>query len=57
MQSRDQTVKNTTLKKITKIIKYIYEVCFKNRIFFLQGNSYKIKIKGVLEDLKLKKIK
>ena len=42
IQSRDQTLKNTILKKqnkMTKIIKNIYEVCFKNRATFLQGNS------------------
>ena len=43
IQSRDQTLKNTVLKKnkIAKVIKniYVYEMCFKNRVLFLQGNS------------------
>ena len=42
IQSRGQTLKNTILEKqnkITKIIKYIYEIRFKNRVFFLQGNN------------------
>ena len=42
IQSRGWILKNTVLKKknkVTKIIKYIYEVCFKNRVFFLQGNG------------------
>ena len=39
IQTRDQTLKNTILKKITKVIKNIYKVCFKNRVFFLQGNN------------------
>ena len=42
IQNRGQTLKNTVLKKqnkITKIIKNIYEICFKNRAFFGQGNS------------------
>ena len=37
IQSRGQTLKNTILEKqnkVTKIMKYIYEVCFKNRVFF-----------------------
>ena len=37
IQSRGQTLKNTILKKqnkATKIIKNIYEVCFKNRVCF-----------------------
>ena len=37
IQGRGQTLKNTILKKqnkMTKIIKYIYEYCFKNRVFF-----------------------
>ena len=34
IQSRGQTLKNTKFKKkITKVIKNIYEVCFKNRVF------------------------
>ena len=37
IQSRGQTLKNTVLKKITKIIKNIYEICFKVASF-LQGN-------------------
>ena len=48
-------------KKVRKIIKYIYMLAFKNRVslFFLQSNivGYKMKIKGVIEDLKIKKIK
>ena len=42
IQNIGQTLKNTVLKKqnkITKIIKNIYEICFKNRAFFGQGNS------------------
>ena len=31
--------KKTKQNKITKIIKNIYEICFKNRAFFGQGNS------------------
>ena len=60
IQSRGQTLKNTILKKqnkVTKIIKYIYEICFKNRVFF--GKiivGYNMKIKGVIEDLKIKYI-
>ena len=54
--SRGQTLKNTILKKkITKIIKNIYEICFKNRVFF--GQVIKMKIKGVIEELKFKKCK
>ena len=34
IQSRGYTPKNTILKKITKIIKNVYEICFKNRFFF-----------------------
>ena len=36
IQSGGYTLKNTILKKIAKIIKkkYIYEICFKNRVFF-----------------------
>ena len=36
IQSRVQTLKNTILKKqkITKIVKYIYEICFKIGSFF-----------------------
>ena len=42
IQSRGQTLKNTILKKVTKIIKYMYKVCFNNSFFFiLQGNGYK----------------
>ena len=40
--SRGQTLKYTILKKqnkVTKIIQYLYEACFKNRVFFLQGNT------------------
>ena len=44
VQSRGQTLKNTILKKqnkIAKIIKYIYEICFKNKVFFfVQGNRF-----------------
>ena len=42
--------------KVTKIIKYIYEVCFKNRVFFFakEQQVIKMKIKGVIEDLKIK---
>ena len=32
--SRGQTLKNTILKKNTKIIKYIYEIFFKTGSFF-----------------------
>ena len=42
IQSKGQTLKNTILKnqsKITKNIKKcIYEICFKNKVFW-QGNS------------------
>ena len=37
---------------------YIYEVCFKNRVFFFFCKvivGYKMKIKGVVEDLKIRK--
>ena len=34
IQSRGQTLKNTILKKIRKIIKNTYEICFKNRVVF-----------------------
>ena len=40
IQNRDQTLKNTILKKqkkIAKIIKkYVYEICFKNKVFFFK---------------------
>ena len=39
IQNRSQTLKNTILKKqnqITKIIKNVYEICFKNRVFFYE---------------------
>ena len=44
IQSRGQTLKNIILKdkkrKLQKLyIKNIYEICFKNRAFFGQGNS------------------
>ena len=44
IQSRGQTLKNTILKKqnkVRKIIKYVYEVCFKNRVFFYKVIDYK----------------
>ena len=40
IQSRGQTLKNTILKKVTKIIKNMYEACFK-KWYFLQDNGYK----------------
>ena len=50
IQSRGQTLKNKILEKqnkITEVIKniYIYEICFKNRVFFLEGNSRFLKLK------------
>ena len=42
IQSRGQTLKNTILKKKPKpqkLDKKKYEICFKNRVFFFQGNS------------------
>ena len=33
----------------------MYEVCFKNRVFFGKAIVIKMKIKGVTEDLKIKK--
>ena len=43
--------------KVTKIIKNIYmKFAFKNRVFFCKVIvGYKMKIKGVVEDLKFKK--
>ena len=39
------------------MIKYIYEVCFKNRIFFCKVIvGYKNENKGVIEDLKFETI-
>ena len=50
--SKGQSLPNTVLKKkkktkSQKMIKYMYEVCFKNRVFFWKGNSrlYKLKLK------------
>ena len=46
IQSRGQTLKNTILKTKTKNLRNIYEVLFKNRVFFLEGYSeMKMKIK------------
>ena len=42
IQSRGYTLKNTILEKQNKTTnykKYKYEICFKNRVFFWQGNS------------------
>ena len=46
-------------KKVTKIIIYILmKFAFKKGLFFfLQSNSYKMKIKCVIEELKIFKIK
>ena len=44
IQSGGYTLKNTILKKIAKIIKkkiYIYEICFKNRVFFCKVIGFK----------------
>ena len=46
IQSRSQTLKNTILKKKKtnpnhKIIKNIYEICFKNLVFFKVIVAYK----------------
>ena len=60
LDSQKYNIKKSKQNKITKVIKNVYEVCFQNRVFFLQGNKQqfiKMKIKGVIEDLKLKKIK
>ena len=47
-------IKNLKVKKIKKI----YEICFKNRVFFCKVIvGYKMKIKGVIKNLKMKKIK
>ena len=58
IQSSGQTHKNTTLKTQNKIANVIkkYEICFKNGIFFCKLIvDYKIKIKGVIKNLKIKK--
>ena len=55
IQNRGQTPKNTILKKqnkITKIIKYIYDICFKNKVFFCKVIvGFIIKNKGVIKNL------
>ena len=59
IQSRGYTLKNTILKKlskITKFIKNIYEIFFKNRVFFATTQQViKMKTKGVIKNLKIKK--
>ena len=59
IQSRGWILKNTILKgkKVTKNIIDIYEVGFKNSIFFCKVMVIKVKIKGAIEDLKIKNIK
>ena len=62
--SRDWIFKNKILKKrrrrrrkksqeLLKINKYIYEVCFKNRVFFWKVIVGYKNEKGVIEDLKI----
>ena len=62
--SRGWIFKNTILKKRKKSQKllkniYIYEVCLKKQVLFFAKEQYviKMKIKGVIEDLKIKIIK
>ena len=67
IQSRCWIFKNTILKKeeeeekaksqeLLYIFIYICEVCFKNSLFFeKQQQIIKMKIKGVIEDLKILK--
>ena len=53
-------MKNTILEnenKIIKIIFKIYEICFKNRVFFWKVIvGYKMKIKRVIKALKIEKM-
>ena len=53
-------MKNTILEnenKIIKIIFKIYEICFKNRVFFWKVIvGYKMKIKRVITALKIEKM-
>ena len=63
IQCRGQTFKNTILKRKKKQSHknyeiYVYEVCFKNRVLFYKVIvGYKMELKGVIEGLKIKKIK
>ena len=52
MKEKKQSHKNYKTKKNI----YIYEVCFKNRVFCKVIVCYKNE-KGVIEDLKIKKFK
>ena len=61
MDFQKYNIKEKTKKKRKKqshkndFKKYIYEVCFKNRVFFCKVMVViKMKIKGVIDDLKLK---
>ena len=57
---RGQTLKNTILKKTKqnrKSYKKVYEICFKSRVFYFARYQQvlKMKIKGVIKNLKIKK--
>ena len=61
IQNKAQILNNTILRKKQSHKNYeiyVYEVCFKNRVFFYKVIvGYKMEIKGVIEGLKIKKIK
>ena len=59
MDFQKYNIKRRKKNKVTKIIKiYVYEVALKIRVFFYKViEVIKMKIKGVIENLKIKKIK
>ena len=61
IQNKAQILKNTILRKKQSHKNYeiyVYEVCFKNRVLFYKVIvGYKMELKGVIEGLKIKKIK
>ena len=57
-KKKSKEKKNKNKNKVTKIIKYIYmKFTLKSMVFFFCKVivGYKMKIKGVIEDLKIKK--